>query len=209
MAPTTAKDGTRYLFGGEALWQASSWTASDDRVRGGNSTSSLAIGQMGTFNTPCASFEGLLDITALGGAGFASYRTVDNFPELDLSGYDALVLDIAKSDLKKFTLVLKDTVLPKRPDGREQSTVSWEHDFDCPGDGGGGRVVMNLNNFKATYRGRAKPDAEPLNTGDIKRIAIMIRSFFGEQQGQFSITILSIAAMKHDRGPSPYLPKTQ
>lgn len=118
-----------------------------------------------------------MDITALGGAGFASHRTVDNFPELDLSGYDALVLDIAKSDFKKFTLVLKDTVLPKRLDGREQSTVSWEHDFDCPGDGGGGRVVMNLNDFKATYRGRPKPDAEPLNTGGIKRIAIMIRRY--------------------------------
>jgi hypothetical protein len=130
---------------------------------------------LGESETPVAAFTGLLDITALGGAGFASQRTVHYYPVIDLSAYDALVLDIATSDQKRYTFVLKDTILPKRPDGREQSSVSWEHEFQCPGYNGSGRVVMNLKDFKPTYRGRPHPDAEPLNLRSIKRVSVMMR----------------------------------
>jgi hypothetical protein len=46
-----------------------------------------------------------------------------------VSDYDGLLLDVVKSDGKKYTLTLKDELLPKSPDGREQSTISWEYDF--------------------------------------------------------------------------------
>lgn len=132
-----------------------------------------------------AEFSGHLDITALGGAGFASQRTADGVPGWDVSGYEALVLDVARADDRKYTLTLKDEVLPRRPDGRDQSTVSWEYDF-VVGAGKGGtavtgstagstRVVIPFEEFKPTYRGKPKPDAEPLDLKNVKRISFMMR----------------------------------
>lgn len=129
-----------------------------------------------------AEFSGRLDITALGGAGFASQRTADGVPGWDLSGYDALVLDVARADDRRYTLTLKDEVLPRRPDGRDQSTVSWEYDFvvradaaDVGSTAGSTRVVIPFGEFKPTYRGKPKPDAEPLNLKNVKRISFMMR----------------------------------
>lgn len=126
-----------------------------------------------------AKFSGHLDITALGGAGFASQRTADDVPGWDVSGYDVLVLDVARADARKYTLNLKDEVLPRRPDGRDQSTVSWEYDF-VVGDGEGStagstRVVIPFGDFKPTYRGKPKPDAKPLDLKNVKRISFMMR----------------------------------
>lgn len=132
-----------------------------------------------------AEFSGHLDITALGGAGFASQRTADGVPGWDVSGYEALVLDVARADDRKYTLTLKDEVLPRRPDGRDQSTVSWEYDF-VVGAGKGGtavtgstagstRVVIPFEEFKPTYRGKPKPDAEPLDLKNVQRISFMMR----------------------------------
>jgi hypothetical protein len=72
-------------------------------------------------------------------------------------------------------LTLKDEILPRRGDGREQSTVSWEVDF-TPGTRGG-KVWLGWEEFKATYRGREKGDAEPLRKNDIKRISLMMRRY--------------------------------
>ncbi|RXG42141.1 hypothetical protein VDGE_30706 [Verticillium dahliae] len=115
-----------FLFGGDQSWKSSAWTASDDRVRGGRSQSYLRCQNVGP-----AEFHGHLDIMALGGAGFASQRTVGSL-DLDLSSYEGLSISINHSDGKKYTLTLKDEILPRRPDGREQSTVSWEFDFVHP-----------------------------------------------------------------------------
>ncbi|KAJ9151274.1 Complex I intermediate-associated protein 30 [Pleurostoma richardsiae] len=188
------RSGLRYIFGGDRPWDASQWTASDDRVRGGKSRSRLTSNADGSS----ATFSGHLDISTLGGAGFASQRTRDSGLEWDLSGYDAIVLDVAEADGKRYTLTLKDTVLPRRGDGREQSTVSWEYDFVC-GDSttageGAEKVVMRLVDFRPTYRGKPKPDAKPLDVRHVKRISFMMRSFFGDQEGDFSLTIRSLAA---------------
>lgn len=158
-----------------------------------------------------AEFSGNLDITALGGAGFASQRTADGVPGWDVSDYDALVLDVARANDRKYTLTLKDEVLPRRPDGRDQSTVSWEYDF-VVGDGKGGtaagggstagstRLVIPFEEFKPTYRGKPKPDAEPLDLKNVKRVSFMMRSFFGTQEGDFSIVFNSVAVEKRNKG---------
>jgi len=184
-------------------------------VRGGQSESHLS----GTESSG-AVFYGHLDTTTLGGAGFASQRTVDP-SEWDISPYDALVLRTNKSDGKQYTLVLKDTILPQRPDGREQSTISWEYDF-VPGSNED-TIVMPLEAFAPTYRGKPKQDADPLDLTRIKRMSFMMRrlvpclramhtsrgqntlfsanhagcrSFFGRQQGDFSLTMQYLAAVK-------------
>lgn len=174
-----------YLFGGESPWDLKAWTDSDDRVRGGKSQSYLTASPEG------ARFHGNLDITALGGAGFASQRTV-GILNLNVSEYDGLVLAVAEADAdKRFTLTLKDEVLPKRDDGRDQSSISWEYDFTATP---GRDVVIRWSDLKPTYRGRPKPDAKPLDTAGIKRVSFMMRSFFGDQQGDFSLVIRHVAA---------------
>lgn len=165
-------------------WDASQFTASDDRVRGGKSQSYLTVlPAAAPSSSSQAEFSGHLDITALGGAGFASQRTADGVAGWDVSAYDALVLDVAHADSRRYTLTLKDEVLPRRPDGRDQSTVSWEYDFVVGADGGGStagaggstRVVIPFGEFKPTYRGKPKPDAEPLDLKNVKRISFMMR----------------------------------
>jgi Complex I intermediate-associated protein 30 (CIA30) len=145
------------------------WTSSDDRVRGGLSYSELSCNPL----SPTATFRGNLDIKTLGGAGFASQRTTDEDRSWDLSKSDGLLLDIAKSDGKKYTLTLKDTLLPKSPNGREQSTVSWEYNFN--GDKEGSKVFVKWDNFAPTYRGREQKDAKPLDLKNVKRISLMMR----------------------------------
>ncbi|KAJ0110242.1 hypothetical protein J7T55_000675 [Diaporthe amygdali] len=198
-----------YLFGGNKPWDASQFTASDDRVRGGKSQSYLTVvpAPPAPASGSQAEFSGHLDITALGGAGFASQRTADGVPGWDVSGYDALVLDVARADARKYTLTLKDEVLPRRPDGRDQSTVSWEYDFVVKPDrdgvaagagstAGSTRVVIPFGEFQPTYRGKPKSDAEPLDLKNVKRISFMMRSFFGDQEGDFSVVFNSVAVEK-------------
>ncbi|KKK26312.1 hypothetical protein ARAM_001564, partial [Aspergillus rambellii] len=178
-----------YLFGGPHPWSQDDWTSSDDRVRGGSSYSTLVRSPTGQT----AAFQGNLDIETLGGAGFASQRTTGERC-WDLSAYDGLELNIDEADSKLYTLTLKNEILPKRPDGREQSSVSWEIDFRTPETG---KVVVKWAGFKATYRGREMKKNPPcLDLTNIKRMSIMMRSFFGTQHGDFSLRLVSIAACR-------------
>ncbi|GFF26005.1 uncharacterized protein C9E9.15 [Aspergillus lentulus] len=185
MAPLCQK----FLIGGDQPWSPTNWTSSDDRVRGGSSYSSLNILPNNTVR-----FNGHLDITTLGGAGFASQRTTDDL-SWDLSDTDGLDLDIAGSDGKVYTIVLKDRLLPNRPDGREQSTISWEYEFRTAE-----RAIVRVRwgDLRATYRGR-EVNAEPLDLRNVKRISIMVRSFFGRQEGDFVLDMASIAAFRGNR----------
>jgi len=176
------------LFGGEKGWKASDWTSSDDRVRGGSSQSYLDT------SSTSAHFHGTLDIKTLGGAGFASQRTTGDSKSWDLSAYDGIHLNIGKHDGKRYTLTLKDEILPPSPNGREQSTISYEYEFSSVSSENG--VFVPWHALKATYRGKEKADAEPLDTSDVKRFSILMRSFFGEQEGDFSLEINSITAVK-------------
>src|SRR4051794_23779809 len=144
-------------------WSPLDWTSSDDRVRGGASHSALTCSP----SDPVAVFSGNLDIKTLGGAGFASQRTTGEDRIWDLSSYEGLVLDVVRSDRKQYTVILKDELLPKSPNGREQSTVSWEYDFsesdnDVEGRRTGSKIFVKWEEFKPTYRGREKKDADPL-----------------------------------------------
>jgi hypothetical protein len=149
-------------------WDASLWTASDDRVRGGSSISYLTV-----TNPESACFHGHLDTTTLGGAGFASQRTVGEL-DLDVSAYQGLRLSLgAGASGHKFTLTLKDAIPQDRGDGRDQAGVSWETDFEAPAEGG--CVDVPWDKFRATYRGRDQEDPKPLDLKAIKRVSFMMR----------------------------------
>ncbi|KAJ4986936.1 complex I intermediate-associated protein 30 [Stagonosporopsis vannaccii] len=180
---------SKTIFGGDKGWDARDWTASDDRVRGGKSQNSKSYLDI-KGSTAC--FHGNLDIKTLGGAGFASQRTVGDERSWDLSAYDGIHLNVGKDDGKRYTFILKDEILPPMADGREQSTVSYEYDFSAAGNYS---VFIPWSELKPTYRGKEKSDAPPLNTKGIKRWSFMMRSFFGGQEGDFSVEINSVKAV--------------
>ncbi len=120
-----------------------------------------------------ACFHGTLDTKTLGGAGFASQRTISTDKSWDLSRYDGIYLDIVKQDDKKYTFILKDEILPANPEnGREQSTISYEYDFNASSAKG---LFVPWHALKPTYRGKEKKDAKPLDTKKIMRFSIMMR----------------------------------
>lgn len=88
-----------------------------------------------------------------------------------------------------YTFILKDEILSKRPDGREQSTISWEFDF-CVAENNKASadaepeinaeskgVYIRWDQFKATYRGREKKDAKPLDLANVRRMSLMMRRY--------------------------------
>ncbi|KAH8598936.1 complex I intermediate-associated protein 30-domain-containing protein [Bisporella sp. PMI_857] len=178
------------LYGGESPWQPKDWKSSDDRVRGGSSISHLTLWP----SSSAVEFYGNLDIKTLGGAGFASQRTEGEYWSWDLSEYDGLEIKIEKVDRKRYTFILKNEILPMSHNGREQSTTSWEYDFQLK-DSNIRAVSIDWKDFKPTYRGKQLKDARPLDLKNIRRISLIIRSFFGDQEGEFSLTVKSISAV--------------
>jgi len=126
-----------------------------------------------------ARFHGNLDIKTLGGAGFASQRTTVEKTTWDLSKYDGILLELGKSDGKRYTFILKDELLPRNPDnGREQATTSYEYDFVVPKDSTLGQSVsifIPWDSLKPTYRGKEKEGAKKLDRQNIRRFSIMMR----------------------------------
>ncbi|KAL3420844.1 complex I intermediate-associated protein 30 [Phlyctema vagabunda] len=179
------------LFGGALPWSPLDWTASDDRVRGGKSQSYLDCDP----SSPTAEFHGNLDLTALGTAGFASQRTTGDDRIWDLSAYDGILISVELSDAKQYTLTVKDQVVPA-VNGSDRSTISWEHVFSSEATEEPRDAFVPWSSLVATYRGRNLTDPEPLDLKSIKRISLMMRSYFGAQEGNFTMSLRSISASK-------------
>ena len=188
---TTTPSSISYtLFGLTNPFLPPSWTTTDDRVRGGSSTSHLTA-----LPHNSALFSGHLDTSTLGGAGFASQfspidaansdsQTQEKNESWDLSAYSGIELEIGKVDEKMYTFILKDEEqAEKREDGREKSGVSWEVEFragDSAKEAGNEettKIWIPWSDFKATYRGKEKKDAGSLRTGQIRRVGLMMRRF--------------------------------
>ena len=124
-----------------------------------------------------------MDIKTLGGAGFASQRTTEDDRSWDLSTFDGIeiVLNATDSDTMKYTFILKDDVLPPDPqNGREQSTISWEYDFELAQPSASSKsktttISILWDKFTPTYRGKECRDVRRLDLAAIKRFSIMIR----------------------------------
>merc|ERR1711915_9532 len=127
-------------------------------------------------------FHGNLDIKTLGGAGFASQRTTGDERKWDLSQYAGIELQVSKGDKKRYTFILKDELLPPNPEnGREQATISYETDFELPpqtvpGETRDRYVFIPFKSLNPTYRGKLQKDAPPLDTSNVKRMSIMMKS---------------------------------
>lgn len=86
------------------------------------------------------------------------------------------ILELRLHAEKRYTLILKDTLLSRNPDnGREQATISWECDFELEEHTSSRTVFIPWSSLNPTYRGKLKKDAEPLDLKKIKRFSIMMR----------------------------------
>lgn len=192
---------TLTLFG--KPWRSDEWTAQDDSVRGGESSSVMDIATDGKYSA----FSGMVDSKTLGGAGFASQRTTHHVNPWDLSQFDGIVLVCCGGQSgKRYTVVLKDTIPSKNQD---QSTISWEYTFTPPPSPAPPSKSDHLSNkfkihatfdeFQPTYRGRPVSPKEKLDLKNVKRMSFMVRSFFGaeKQEGKFSLTICSVEAVQN------------
>ncbi|GAA6009488.1 hypothetical protein JCM10207_003800 [Rhodosporidiobolus poonsookiae] len=219
---------SKLIFGGSKPWPT--FTAVDDSIRGGKSTSHWEVG-----SDNIAKFSGNLDITALGGAGFAS-RSSTFSPRLSFSPSRTagLLLTFVPPTLPtpstrdmlsvlpphtphRYTLNLKNDEPPHRPDGRRESVTVYEWELDVrdyepyvprgvkevdeeKGEKGSGEVTVlaRWEDFKATYRGKDKLDARPLDPSSIYELSFMCRSNFGNQAGDFALDIVSLAEAPRD-----------
>lgn len=98
----------------------------------------------------------------------------------DLSKYDGIELQISEADAKEYTLILKDELLPRDSQtGREQSTLSFEHNFRIPLGQESNKDSIGIwipwNEFKATYRGKDREDARDIDLRSVRRFSIMAR----------------------------------
>ena len=95
---------------------------------------------------------------------------------------------ITKADAKQYTFILKDELLPfDQATGREQSTISYEYDFELAvgeDKGTNASVRVAWDDFKATYRGKEKEDAPSLNLERIKRMSLMMRRWVALKSGK-------------------------
>lgn len=178
------------IFGPPRAWHQADFTASDDRVRGGSSQSYLTP----SVTLATARFSGNLNTTTLGGAGFASQRTVSTTKVWDLSSYDGIEIKLLRGDGKKYTLNLKTVIPEKMENGRDASTVEYAYSFIAPLHTT--KLFASWKEFEPYYRGKLMEDASPLDTSQIRCWSIMMRSFFETQSGPFDISISSIQARR-------------
>ena len=92
-----------------------------------------------------------------------------------------------------FVFNLKTTVPERRPDGRLESRVTYEHAFDGSRDG---PLDAPWSAFEATYRGRPAKDAPALDPAAIVEVSLMCRSGFDSQRGDFSVQLGRVSALR-------------
>lgn len=165
------------------------------------------------------------DISTLGGAGFASQtHTFEPTLSLSPSHYSALAITLLAPPLdpsvsaappRQFTLTLKTSLPADRPDGRRESTISYEHTFPSPvraptspsplPPAPPARLVVPFAQFTPTFRGREVPSSDERYVsledelrkrhGGIVEMGIMCRSGFGKQEGDFELFVGRIEAV--------------
>jgi Complex I intermediate-associated protein 30 (CIA30) len=164
---------------------AQSWGAVDDVVMGGVSASGLKM------SSNCAIFTG--DISTENSGGFASIRTRNFEPALDLSNYQGISVRV-RGDGKRYKLFV-------RP-GAQWDGLGYAYSFDTNSSMGN---ITNLripfSNLVPVMRAKTVPDAPPLDPSAIASLQIMLSKFEYDgnlnpnfRAGDFSLELFSIGA---------------
>lgn len=155
----------RLLFSPDGRGAVQGWGSLDDVVMGGISESGFVVRQgAGEGGGPCGVFAG--SVTTANNGGFASVRTRNLEPPLDLSGYDGIELRV-KGDGKRYKLIIRD--------GAGWDTVGYTLSFDT--QPGWQTVRLRFSDFKPVFRARTMLGMPPLNTANICSFQLMLSKF--------------------------------
>ncbi len=154
------------------------WSAIDDRVMGGVSRSALRHDPAGH-----AVFSGVVSPDNNG--GFASVRA--RVAEPPAGAIAALEL-VVRGDGQRYKLNLRTD--------RGFDGVNYQAAF-TPSAGQWVTLQLPLEDFEPSYRGRAVPDAPPLQGARIEQVGLMIAD---RQFGPFELAIRSIRAVPVGEG---------
>ncbi len=161
------------------------WGAVDDVVMGGVSQSAM----VDRDNT--ALFTGTVSTANSG--GFASVRTRNFEPPLDLSGYSGLELRV-RGDGKRYKFILRDE---SRWDG-----VGYSMSFDTVADSWM-TVQVPFSELLPVFRARIMEDGQQVNPSQVRAFQVMLSKFEydGElnptfEPGEFGLAIETIQAYR-------------
>jgi hypothetical protein len=162
----------RHLFDFQAVESTAGWSAIDDAVMGGSSTTRLRHDPAGH-----AVFEGVVSLDNNG--GFASVRSRPG--ELGAPGAVSYVLDV-RGDGKRYKLNLRSD---DAFDG-----VNYQAAFDTSRDQWT-TVRLPVAEFRPTFRGRVVATAPPLDPARVRQVGLTIAD---RQAGAFALEVRSISA---------------
>jgi hypothetical protein len=148
------------------------WRITNDGVMGGLSNGEMTIAQDHGI------FSGSISLDNNG--GFSSvFRAVDNLPQ----SYKKLVIN-TEGDGQAYQLRLIIYVNGYR--------LAYKHDFKTVANKRENHI-FELADFKATFRGRAIPNAPLLNSEDIKEVGFLMTK---KVSGQFALSIFTLSFLK-------------
>jgi len=161
------------------------WGAVDDVVMGGVSQSSLQ------FTGTTALFAGTVSTANSG--GFASVRTRNFEPALDLSDFEGIALRV-KGDGKRYKFLLRDE---SRWDG-----VAYSHSFDTVADTWI-TVRVPFGGLIPVFRARTLEDGQQVDPSGVRAFQLMLSKFEYDgglnptfEPGEFRLEVESIAAYR-------------
>jgi hypothetical protein len=152
------------------------------RVRGGQSQSFFTF----AANDQSAIFSGNLDISTLGGAGFASQRTEIAQTKLAFTTVRLEVVPGDFSDDKTYALNLYPSL------GNDPNASNLEYKFLFRVTKGDAVINIKREDFKAYYRGRPVTDKPQEIGSEVQAVSVMCASLFGKQSGTFTLQLRSI-----------------
>lgn len=165
----------KVVFAPDGSGPVQGWGSLDDVVMGGISESGFAIRQgAGEDGGPCGVFGG--NVTSANNGGFASVRTRNLEPPLDLSGADGLELRVKGNGLR-YKLILRCD--------NGWDTVGYTGYFDTQ-PGGWQTARIPFKDFKPVFRAKTVTNMAPLNTANICSLQLMLSKF--EQDGALNPT---------------------
>ncbi|MGK7913057.1 MAG: CIA30 family protein [Synechococcus sp.] len=174
------------------------WGSVDDVVMGGVSSSSIRMGE------GIAIFSGTVSTSNSG--GFASVRTRNLEPDLNLSGFDGIVLRV-RGDGQRYKFLMRDE---QRWDG-----VAYGFSFDTVASEWID-VRIPFTDLIPVMRAKTVPNAGPINTSRINALQLMLSKFEYDgalnpsfQPGEFRLDIESISTYRESSGAGIAVPACQ
>lgn len=172
------------------------WGPLDDVVMGGVSESGFEVRQHGAEHGGSVGlFNGI--VSSANNGGFASVRTRNFEPELDLGAYDSLNIRLKGNGLRFKAIIRTDT----NWDG-----IGYTLSFDTKQDEWQ-TVHLPFSQFVPTFRGKTKSDAPALNASNVTSLQLMLSKFEYDgalnpcfKTGAFSLPVQSITAVSAQPG---------